>query len=380
VNARRWHYAGKVTAIPTLAEKTGALHRVWFPLRSNVGYFEAPTLSLDLHARIKQMALLAEELVFEFGMLDVTVTEHGLTSFWHPPRMLSEEDIRRRREASKKGEPVVISIAPQAGPGIPADPTHAQPLISGPLVNAYVAEYHLLLRDSGLEEVSWMKWAVPPPEVVAEAKALAHQQSSAEGIGFRTSTLPRLTENTFLDDQLKKDLNFDLALAGLMGVPAAIDDLRRPLLEHKTSAEESPQRRQRAPGAVALYALAPNFTELPWPDIIALHDDDAIGAFRAKLVEFEHEVADRPEHEWDAAIKDLGLDAAIKKANERLGKPAHIVADVAVDLAAGMLPGVSHAVTLAKGAARMQKAREERSAEWTAILIALRSLRRAMGR
>jgi hypothetical protein len=356
-----------------MSEKTGALHRVWFPLRSNVGYFEAPTPSLDLEARIKQMALLAEEIAFEFGMFDVTVTEHGMTSFWIPPRMLNESDIRSRREASKKGEPVVVSIAPQPGPGMPADPSQAVSILSGPLERAYVAEYHLLLEDSGLGEVSWVTWAVPPDEAVDEAKSLAQRLNSAEGIDFSTSTLPQLSENSFLDKQLKKDLNFDLALAGLMGVPAAIDDLRRPLLEHKTSVDDSPHRGKRTPGAVALYALAPNFTELPWADIIALHDDDAIGAFRAEMVEFESAVVGRPEDEWESAIRDLGLDAAIKKANERLGNPTHIAADVAVDLVAGLLPGISYAVTLTKGAARIQKAQEERRGEWAAVLMNLRS-------
>jgi hypothetical protein len=305
-------------------------------------------------------------------MFDVTVTERGVSTFWHPPNMMSEEDVRRRREASEKGTPVVITIAPQPGPGIPADPSQAQTIFSGALEQVYVAEYQILLRDSGLENAPWVKWAVPPEEAVAQAKAIADRQNLAEGIGFRRSMLPTIAENKFLDDQLKKDLNFDLALAGLMGVPVAVDNLRRPLLEGKTVDDDSRHRGQRTPGAIALYALAPNFAQLPWPDIIALHDDDAIGGFRAKMVEFEHEVRDLPESEWETAIQDPGLDDAIEKANARLAKPTHIAADVAVDLAAGSLPGLSHLVTLAKGAARVQKAREDRAAEWTAILMALR--------
>jgi hypothetical protein len=174
-----------MNAVPTVAEKTGSLHRVWFPLRSNIGYFEGRIPSLDLDTRIKQMALLAEELLFEFGMVDVTVTEDGLTSFWHPPQSLSEGDIRRRREATKKGEPVVISIAPQAGLGVPGDPNDAHAIISGPLTTAYIAEYHLLLQESGLEDVEWVKWAVPPKEMHGQARALANQENSAGGIGLR---------------------------------------------------------------------------------------------------------------------------------------------------------------------------------------------------
>jgi hypothetical protein len=159
-----------------------------------------------------------------------------------------------------------------------------------------------------------------------------------------------------------------------MGVPAAIDDHRRPVLQEKSASSASSHRGHRTPGAVALYALAPDFTELPWNDVIALHDDDAIGAFRAKMVEFESAVADRPETEWSDAIKDLGLDAAIQKANERIDRPAAIATEVAVDLIAGLFPIVSQATTLAKGIARAQNAHEERTTEWTAVLTALRRL------
>ncbi len=61
-----------------------------------------------------------------------------------------------------------------------------------------------------------------------EAKRPAREQDRREGIGFRSTALPTLSDNSFLDKQLKKDLNFDLALASLMGLPVAADDARRP--------------------------------------------------------------------------------------------------------------------------------------------------------
>jgi hypothetical protein len=366
-----------VNAQSAVSTKTGALHRVWFPLRSNIGYFEGPARSLDLEARIKETALLAEELVFEFGLLGVTVTEGGMWSFWTPPSQLSENEIVRRREATKKGERVSFAIGPESSPGVPAEPSVMHTMITGSLQQAFVAEYHLLLRDSGLDRVSWVKWAVPPQEAVQAAKSLAQRQNSAELIGSSYSKLPLISENRFLDNHLKKDLNFDLALGSLMGTPVAIDELRRPMLKHRISEPDPPHRRQRPPGILALYALAPNFTALPWPDIIALHEDDAIGAFRAKMVELEYEVADRPEEEWEEAIRELGLDEAIAKVNKRLGNPKNIAADVAIDLAAGSFPGLSQTVTLTKGIAKAQKTREERRNEWMAVLMALRSPQRA---
>jgi hypothetical protein len=155
-----------------------------------------------------------------------------------------------------------------------------------------------------------------------------------------------------------------------------VDELRAPLLQAKGKDPQSSHRAARAPGALALHALAPNFSRLPWPDVIALHDDDAIATFRARLTDFEAEVVNRPEEEWDEAIKDLALDDAIQKANARLPRASRALADVAIDVAAGFLPpGVSHAATFAKTAAELQLGREERRNEWLAVLLRLRQLR-----
>jgi hypothetical protein len=348
------------------------VRRAWFPLRSNASYFEAPARSLDLEQRIKQMSLLSEELVFEMGMLDVTVADHGMSSFWIPPRHLNEEEIRRRRDASGIGQQTSIMIAPQSGLGVPADFSQAHPLMVGTLERVFVAEYHLLLMESGLDGVDWVKWAVPPADMIDEAKRSADLENRREAIGSATSTLPKLVENHFLDDSLKKDMNLDLALGGLMGVPVMVDELRAPVLEAKTADPDARHRAGSAPGARALHALAPNFSLLPWADIIALHDDDAIGAFRARLLEFEAEVEARSEEEWEDAIRELALDEAIKKANDRIPRTTETVAEVAVDFLAGLVPGVSQAVTLAKAAATIQGAREERRNEWLAVLLTLR--------
>jgi hypothetical protein len=47
-----------------------ATSHVYFPLRSNSGYFDtAGRGRMSLEARVKQMAILANEIVFEEGML-----------------------------------------------------------------------------------------------------------------------------------------------------------------------------------------------------------------------------------------------------------------------------------------------------------------------
>jgi hypothetical protein len=76
--------------------------------------------SLDIEARVKQMAMLSDELLFEPGMLDVTISEEGSFDSHIPLSQLSEEDIRKRRQAVSAGEPVGFWIGPQSAPGEPA--------------------------------------------------------------------------------------------------------------------------------------------------------------------------------------------------------------------------------------------------------------------
>jgi hypothetical protein len=59
--------------------------KTWFPLRSNVAYFETMAPRLDLESRVKEITLLTEELWFEDGMLNVTVGDNMIFPSWHPP-------------------------------------------------------------------------------------------------------------------------------------------------------------------------------------------------------------------------------------------------------------------------------------------------------
>jgi hypothetical protein len=257
------------------------LQRVWFPLRSNVAYFETSSKRLDLEGRIKEMALLSEELLFEPGLLDVAVTDHGVTSFWLPPGTLDDESIRRRRDAARLGQPVYLGVAKQSQPGQPAEgPSHT--LITGPLQQAFVAEYELSLREWGLDEAPWVRTVWLKDEFQSAADALAKEERRG---GLAARDAPKLSDNGLLDSRLKDDLTRDLSWSAVMGTPVAIDELHRPMLEYKLGLKESRFESQDAPGASALEVWVPDFSGIPWSDIIALHDHDAIGAFRHKLNE-----------------------------------------------------------------------------------------------
>ncbi len=348
-----------------------ATRAVWVPLRSNVAYFETTGSSLPMEGRIKSMAILSEQLYFEAGLLDVAVMDEGLTSFWIPPDDLSAEDIARRRQRAEIGEPVHFAVGLEDAPGIPAPPERMRTVLSGALQRAFVAEFHTLFDSSGLSKVEWANLGFVPQEVRGAVEEIARGEDTADL--RRHDDAPRLSENNFLDDRLKKDLNRDLAAGAVMGIPVGVDDLHGSMLTHKAARDESRFREQSMPGSAALDLWVPDFTEVAWPDILALHDHDAIGGFREALIAAEEQVSHLAEPDRTLALKDHALDALAERVRELLPTKGRIGVDIGsslvLDLVSGLFPLGGTVAASLKGLGAIQR----EQAEWTAILLTLRS-------
>jgi hypothetical protein len=97
-----------------------------------------------------------------------------------------------------------------------------------------------------------------------------------------------------------------IGTAAAMGLPAMLDQLNQPILEWRVRQDAPNTQLERVPGATALHLWAPNFTTLDWKQLIALHDHDAIGEFRQKLVEAEQTISGLDLDERELALKDIG--------------------------------------------------------------------------
>jgi len=338
----------------------------WFPLRSNIAYFEttAPP-SLDLEARVKQMAMLCDELYFEPGLLDVTISDAGSNEFLLPPSHLDEEGIRERKQAAEKGAPVGLWIGAETEPGKPAPPEAMHQIMGGKLARSFVAEYHLLLAESGLSDPSWAKFIGPTEEarpVAAEATRALDRRTWQE-----KRQMQALSDNRWLDERLRKGLNHDVGQGAAMGVPVMIDELHIPILQWRADHGDEKSQLEPIPGAAALHLWAPNFTNLEWKHILDLHDHDAIGEFRQKLVEAEQTVVGLPEQERDVALKDIGYQAALDALRARSAGWVDLGVDIAVGSLIDLIPYGGLVYSTVTGGAKVRK--EER--EWTTILLTL---------
>lgn len=60
------------------------MRRIFFPLKSGVELFEDRS-SPQAVTRAKEAAVIYDEVIFEEGLYDITITPEGSTNFWTPP-------------------------------------------------------------------------------------------------------------------------------------------------------------------------------------------------------------------------------------------------------------------------------------------------------
>ena len=119
-----------------------------------------------------------------------------------------------------------------------------------------------------------------------------------------------------------------------------------------------------------MHLWAPDFTRIPWPEIIALHDHDAVGAFREKLTAAEAATASIGDlNERALAIKEIALDEATRAIKRLLPTYRELAADVLLDTTVGLIPFAGTVLSAARGVAKIEMAH----ADWTAILLRLRA-------
>src|ERR1700743_963082 len=131
------------------------IRRIFFPLRSAVELFSVPS-SPDAVTKAKEAAVLYDELIFETGLLDVSITSNGSTSFWNPPESISPELLERTRQADFVGSPMLLAVGEEREPGAPAEKMTV--VFEGQVSNTYLAEFHTGIMDELAEfEPEWAR-------------------------------------------------------------------------------------------------------------------------------------------------------------------------------------------------------------------------------
>lgn len=304
----------------------------FFPLRSNIGYFDEIDGYLSLIDRIKQASLLYDHLFFEAGVYDSVVYEQGVYEFWHPPVNIDIEELEHDRLAHQPtgGESALYVQLPGQ--------SEMFSLVSGPVVRRLRSEFHTTLYKIHSDHIPWIH--VEPLELTKEGEDIV-KNMQGEFRDYITSTQP--DTNKWLAGKIAFNLGRDLLISSDMRSSASINSSFAPIVA--TKARYSP-----APLLTALEVSVPNFTELSWEDIDIIRNLPSLVEFRKKMYEIELSArlgADIHNEEGEYSLKYRLLQAFNKELTKELReyqpKTAETVGNIGIDIAfeliGQMIPG-----------------------------------------
>ena len=328
-----------------------AIRRIFFPLRSAVELFSEPRTP-DAVTKAKEAAVLYDELIFEVGLLDVSITSNGSTSFWNPPQSMTPELLERTRQIDAAGSPMVFAFGVEQEPGVPAE--RMQVAFEGQVTNSYLAEFHTgVMDDLAPFEPDWVRTV----DVGREPKPGLPGDPLHDAIGrmnFADFTDRDLMPdvNRFLRSFIYESFNRDATVATALKASFTATPLFWPMIARGGVEAE-------AAGAEALAVVVGDMGALPWEAVLDFRDHVGSREARERLREFERlAIESEPRDAYDyirkvghevnrafaAAVEDLAPSLPEELAKEVLlngvamisviGAPIAVLAGAASDVSA----------------------------------------------
>jgi hypothetical protein len=340
---------------------------VFFPLRTSVELFEERR-SPPAVVRAKEAAILYDRVIFETGLLDVTISSGGASYFWHPEAALTPEIRARARLAFEPGAPVTFLMGKEPVRGVPAAEEDMRVMIHGSLNRAYIAEFHSGILDE-LREFS--------PEWVEALELGGGNLPGSDPVGrrvgelnfrdgFDKSLMPDVDK--WLRDYIVKSFNRDSLLAASQGVAFNLTPMFEPMLERRGIGSDTA-------GAEALAFVVPNLASLPWEAIVEYREHPASEEARAMLREFDQRAANEETgdaYDYGRRVQQEVTSALFEAiADQRRGLPEELAKE-AVRTGVSFIPVVGPVVE--KTATLTQMGLDARRARrhWTAAIMQLR--------
>lgn len=326
----------------------------FFPLRTNVQYFDSPEARLKLEERVKQASLLHDSLLFEGGIYTASAWEGGggkVFEMWYPPESFDLDALARDEERFQ--------------------PTGGEPYVkfdnyvfaSGKAERQFRAQFHLLLYKMGADTLPWIEVQVfaADSELDNEIKNLARKDQ--ELVAGHISASRRL------QDKIAYNLNRDLVLASQLQVAASLDEMFSPLVHQKAERDHSIQP---ALGFSALEVAVPDWSSLTWEEVFKLREHPSLVEFRKKMVTVERVAREAVSQDAHTDLNHEISQIITAEVSEELYNlretRAGVVRDVVIDLLTSPVSGISTLVTAIKGGATLQS--QDKS--WTTAFFKLR--------
>jgi hypothetical protein len=319
------------------------ISKFFFPLRSNVGYFDSPDGYLSLLNQIKEASLLFDHLIFESGVYTAIVWDGGSQDFWIPRDQVSEEQLL---EMQTKHKP----IGGEAQLAISTRGKQPVTILSGEVKRNFHCEFHTVLRSLNAESLPWIE--LESFELTKQGKETSNQIKKAFERDYSES-IP--TDNYFLKSKIISNLSRDIVLSESIQASASINSIYAPILLQKA-------KMPTAPGISALKIIVPNFTHLHWEQIIELRKLECLQKFREKLLLYEitakkARFADQDDNEYEKQVLLAHNKELIRELSACRPKLNDMVGNIALDIISYLFP-LPYVSAIANGIRHLRKLNE----------------------
>ena len=340
---------------------------VFFPLRSNVGWFQSLDLKNAISNRVKEALLVYDELYIEDGTFTAEVLENGMWAPYSPPGGMPPE--QRTIEYDRDVKPCTMTIAVRPG-GQPPEQTVAR----GKTVARFKVDYYEIFRNVATSTYDFLKFVVVDKSSFPdEARRIVQRQSRKD-----KSTFKGIHPNRFFRDLVVDSLNLDLVTSIMLNSAVVLDARHEDLLRRKC----------RLPGSFAsfvpvgeeiavhhlLSVAAPNFCRLGVEQVLELREDSLWSTFRVFVSDIVSTIRTDPGILIDPrCLADTIHKKADRALFEELKKKHATGHQLAIDLGLGLtslIPGYGILPTLAGVAKSVHRHLQDKSG-WFAFLLKL---------
>jgi hypothetical protein len=319
--------------------------KVYFPLRSNVGWFRSPDLREQMTNRVKESLLVHDELIIEDGTFLVDILdEGGMQAPYLPPGFLPQE---YRTVEFQDMEPRTVTTLMGAEGEIPTDV-----VLHGKASVRFKIDYYNIFKGLDLSSYDFIKMQVVHDlSIPLDARQLIQNNAFLDRTRFQDFEV-----NSWLRDLVINSLNRDVVVSSLLGAGVVLDPRHAELLSRKESKSSGSKVHENT--AVVRHLLSvgvPDFDTMPLEQVIEVRHDKLWVSFRAFVREVVTDVTADPEVLSDTRAFDEAVARRVERSLfEELQRKYPTKRTLIVDLGLGLLglvPGLSMPTTLA-GAAK----------------------------
>lgn len=261
--------------------------RVYFPLRSNVNWFQSQELRTQLDVRLKEVLLLYDEVVIEDGTFIADITEKGGLYPFFPPGSIPEDQrvIQWERDISPTDIKLGFKIEGSRGP--------FQTLLAGKTIARYKIDFFDLTRGSRLYDADFVTRVV-----LSDTQLQGDVLNAIRRECFHDQSRLNLDLSSgWIRDLVIKSLNRDAIVASIIRAAVIVDPTHEAVLRQKCYLPDDvvpPGSEEQIALQHVISVAAPDFASLSIDDVLELREDRSWYEFRTLLGELVVSVLEDP--------------------------------------------------------------------------------------